>query len=205
VEILEDYFLERKEKAKTIYSAKKEIYNPYFQKNIILNSDGFHHLQFSARRERNKREQLLKFSLLPLAFEIIKKSGTIQEYRKLLTPVGEKSKKEGSIPVKEIERIMPDVVFGAYTAYKFRFDDVPADYSEVYAYADDNELKIIKSRVSKFKTGENNPNLYVLKKDKLLASYPKIPLSQIFVDLWNLKEWYAKDFLNELENKIGAK
>ena len=45
----------------------------------------------------------MKFSLLPLAFEIIKKSGTIQEYRKLLTPIGEKSKKEGSIPVKEIE------------------------------------------------------------------------------------------------------
>jgi hypothetical protein len=45
--------LERKEKAKAIYLAKKEIYNPYFQKNIILNSDGFHHLQFSARSERN--------------------------------------------------------------------------------------------------------------------------------------------------------
>jgi hypothetical protein len=99
----EDYFLERKEKAKVIYLAKKEIYNPYFQRNIVLNSDGFHHLQFSARRERNKREQLLKFSLLPLALEIIKKSGTIQEYRKILTPIGEKSKKEGSIPVKEIE------------------------------------------------------------------------------------------------------
>jgi hypothetical protein len=48
----------------------------------------FHHLQFSARRERDKREQLLKFNLLPLALEIIRKSGTIQEYRKLLTPIG---------------------------------------------------------------------------------------------------------------------
>lgn len=103
MEISENYFLERKEKAKAIYLAKKEIYNPYFQKNIILNSDGFHHLQFSARRERNKKEQLLKFNLLPLAFEIIKKSGTIQEYRKLLTPIGEKSKKEGSIKLKEVE------------------------------------------------------------------------------------------------------
>src|SRR5206468_2243105 len=68
-----------------------------------LNSDGFHHLQFSARRERNKREQLLKFSLLPLALEIIKKSGTVQEYRKLLTPIGKPSVRSGAIPMKEVE------------------------------------------------------------------------------------------------------
>lgn len=103
MEISEDYFLERKEKAKVVYSAKKEIYCPYFQKNIILNSDGFHHLQFSARRERGKREQLLKFSLLPLALEIIRKSGTIQEYRKLLTPIRQKPKDGVSVPVKEVE------------------------------------------------------------------------------------------------------
>jgi hypothetical protein len=47
-------------------------------------------LQFSARRERDKKEQLLKFSLLPLAIEIIKKSGTLQEYRTGLTTIGKK-------------------------------------------------------------------------------------------------------------------
>lgn len=98
-----NYFNERKEKAKTIYSTQKTIYNHYFKTSIVLNSDGFHHLQFSARRERNKREQLLKFSLLPLAFEIIKKAGTIQEYRKLLTPIGKKSSRDGSIKMKEVE------------------------------------------------------------------------------------------------------
>ena len=103
MEISEDYFLEKKKKAREIFSAKKEIYSPYFQKNIILNSDGFHHLQFSARRERNKKEQLLKFNLLPLAFEIIKKSGTIQEYRKTLISVGEKSKRDGFTKTKEAE------------------------------------------------------------------------------------------------------
>lgn len=97
-----EYFSGRKKKAEEIYTAKKSIFNPYFKTEIILNSDGFHHLQFSARRERNKREQLLKFSLLPLALEIIKKSGTIQEYRRLLQPIGKK-KNGGSIPVKEVE------------------------------------------------------------------------------------------------------
>jgi hypothetical protein len=62
---------------------------------VVLNSDGFHHLQFSARRPRNKREQLLKFSLLPLAFKIINKSGTVQEYRKNLITVGKKGVRDG--------------------------------------------------------------------------------------------------------------
>ena len=78
------------------------VYNPYFKSQVIFNSDGLHHLQFSARRERNKKEQLLKFSLLPLAFVIIKNSGTLQEYRKGLTAVGKKSK-DGLTPMKETE------------------------------------------------------------------------------------------------------
>lgn len=102
MDITPEYFNEKKSKAEQVYNAQKSIFNPYFKTEIILNSDGFHHLQFSARRERNKREQLLKFSLLPLALEIIKKSGTIQEYRKLLTPIGKK-KNDGSIPVKMVE------------------------------------------------------------------------------------------------------
>ena len=99
----ENYFNERKEKARQIYSSHAKIYNPYFKTEIVLNSDGFHHLQFSARRERNKREQLFKFSLLPLGLEIIKKSGTIQEYRKILTAVGKKSARDGSTLMKNVE------------------------------------------------------------------------------------------------------
>ena len=107
------------------------------------------------------------------------------------------------IPVREIERILPDILYTAYTAYKFRFNDVPADYSEIYVYADEKELEVIKRRIYKLKHSEKNPNLFILKKDSSLDLYDKIPLAQIFVDLWNLKEWYSKDFINALENKIG--
>lgn len=107
-------------------------------------------------------------------------------------------------PIREIERIMPDVIFTSYTAYKLNFKDVPADYSEVYVYADKLQLETIKKRLKNFKTSEKNPNLFILKKDSALSSYDKLPLSQLFVDLWNLKEWYAKDFLNSLEKKIGV-
>ena len=41
------------------------------------------------------------------------------------------------MPVYKIENSMPDdVIYGGYSAYKFKFKDVPADYSEVYVYGD---------------------------------------------------------------------
>ncbi len=104
--------------------------------------------------------------------------------------------------VRDIERLMPDIVFTAYTGYKLKFDDVPADYSQVYLYANENELESVKKRISKFKTSENNPNLFILKKDSLLSLYKNISIAQLFVDLWNIKEWYAKEFSNALEAKL---
>lgn len=92
-----------KEKSRRLYSAQRAIRCPYFGAEVVLNSDGFHHLQFSARRERSKKEQLLKFTLLPLAFEVIRRSGTIQEYRKTLAPTGKRSARDGMVPMKEVE------------------------------------------------------------------------------------------------------
>jgi len=88
----EKHFIEKKEKAKKLYDVQKGVHNPYLDKEITFNSDGFHHLQFSDRRERNKEEQLLKFNLLPLAIKIIKNSGTLQEYREKRLSIGKKSK-----------------------------------------------------------------------------------------------------------------
>jgi len=101
-------------------------------------------------------------------------------------------------PVREIEKQMPDdIVFAAYSGYKFKFKDVPADYSEVYVYGTEN----IKDR---FKENDKNPNLFVLKKDSAMEKYGKIiTTANLFVDLWNLKQWYAKDFLKAVEGKIG--
>ena len=98
-----EYFKTRKEKAKALFETKRSIHCPYFMHEVVLNSDGFHHLQFSARRERSKQEQLLKFNLLPLAFDVVRKSGTVQEYRKILAPVGKPSPRDGSVPMKEVE------------------------------------------------------------------------------------------------------
>jgi len=105
------------------------------------------------------------------------------------------------LSVRDIERSMPnDIIYTAYSAYKFRFKDVPADYSEIYIYASDDGIKNIKKRLV---IKENiRPNLFVLKKDNLISKYKEIPIAQIFVDLWNLREWYAKEFVDALEKKI---
>ena len=106
-------------------------------------------------------------------------------------------------PIQKIESEMPaNVVYGAFTAYKFKFKDVPADYSEVYVYGNGEILDEIKKR---FPESKNVPNLFVLKKDDLMENYGKTTtLAQTFVDLWNLKEWYAKEFLIALEDKINS-
>lgn len=101
-------------------------------------------------------------------------------------------------PVAEIEKLMPDnIVFGAYSAYKFLFDDVPADYSEVYVYGDESLKK-------RFPPAKGRPNLFVLKKDEQIEKYgKKTTLANTFVDLWNLREWYAKEFIKAFEVKLG--
>ncbi len=101
-------------------------------------------------------------------------------------------------PVVSMEKLMPaDAVFGAYTAYKFLFHDVPADYSEMYVYGNIDEIQ------KRFPFQRGVPNLFVLKKDALLEKYGRTtPLALTFVDLWNLKEWYAKEFITALEARL---
>jgi len=112
-----------------------------------------------------------------------------------------------NLPVVEIEKNMPNVVFGGYSAYKFKFKDVPADYSEVYVYSDESQLNEIKNRLGRFSDKNfKNPNLFVLKKADKEIDYGKTStISQIFVDLWNLKEWYASEFIKKLEEKLNLK
>ncbi|MEX0877585.1 MAG: hypothetical protein WDZ40_01820 [Candidatus Spechtbacterales bacterium] len=99
----ENNFKQTKERARKIYDAKGKIFNPYLQTDVELTSDGFHHLRYSARRERNKKEQILKMNLLPLALKVIGKSGTLQEHRKTVEPIGKKSAKDGMRKTKEVE------------------------------------------------------------------------------------------------------
>src|SRR3989344_510327 len=102
-----------------------------------------------------------------------------------------------NVPVRDIERSMRSGdVYGAYSAYKFLFHDVPADYSEVYMYGNLAVHRGLKP--------SNNPNVFMLKKDTFLDRYGKTTtIAQTFVDLWNIKSWYAKEFVTALGKKLG--
>jgi hypothetical protein len=106
------------------------------------------------------------------------------------------------LPVAEIERLMPPgVIFTAFSAFKLKFNEVPADYGEVYVYARPEELEEIRKRLPQ----KGGPaNLMVLSKPENLEMEKIAPNELMFVDLWNLREWYAREFLNALRQKMGA-
>ncbi|NYZ74027.1 HTH domain-containing protein [Candidatus Micrarchaeota archaeon] len=102
-------------------------------------------------------------------------------------------------PPGEIERLMPaGVSFTAFSAYRFMYKDAPADYSEVYAYADTAALDEARRR---FPPAAGPPNVFVLKADPFIRK-GVVSAPQAFVDLWNLRTWYARDFADALERRM---
>lgn len=98
---------------------------------------------------------------------------------------------------------LPTSIFGGYSAGKMILGEAPADYASVYFYDEKKQLKQIQER---FLPSEQKPaNIYVLEKTRGMESYGQhttLPLT--FVDIWNLPDWYAKDFTRVLEEKIHA-
>lgn len=103
--------------------------------------------------------------------------------------------------VREIEgEFPPFVIFGAYSAFIKKYKTAPADYDKVYIYASRKQLSEIRNR---FPYSGGYFNLVVLEPDAWLKNFGRVtPDCQTFADLWNLSEWYAKDFLNDLKAKI---
>lgn len=114
------------------------------------------------------------------------------------------------LAVRDIERGLPDeVAFTGYTAYKFLYDETPSDYSEVYVYSTDRALEEIRGRFPN--STSKIPNLIVLKCDEYiqteiqqhLLEKSSVCKAQLFVDLWNMNEWYSKEFVQMLTSRLG--
>lgn len=102
---------------------------------------------------------------------------------------------------REMEGAMPEgVIFAGYSAYSQKYGEAPADYDKVFIYANRRQADEIKKRFP-FKKGYIN--LIILKSDPHLKQFGfTTPDVQTFADLWNLQEWYAKEFLNALKRKM---
>lgn len=107
------------------------------------------------------------------------------------------------LPIKEIEGMLPkESVPTAYTAVSERINEPPAEYDKVYCYHTDPTLVIERFRQDII---SGPPNLFILKSDSRMNDYGgKITLSQLFVDLWSLPDWYAKDFSNTVKGIIDG-
>ncbi|TSC88079.1 MAG: Uncharacterized protein G01um10147_310 [Microgenomates group bacterium Gr01-1014_7] len=105
------------------------------------------------------------------------------------------------IPIFEIEGMMPpNVTYGGFSAARKIMGQAAADYDTVYVYAE--SISDLKMRFT-FKKGRTN--LVILKADPYISRYGQITtLTQTFVDLWSLPSWQAKDFVNELKEKING-
>ncbi|OGG21186.1 hypothetical protein A3D03_06625 [Candidatus Gottesmanbacteria bacterium RIFCSPHIGHO2_02_FULL_40_13] len=103
--------------------------------------------------------------------------------------------------VFSIESLMPaEAVPTAFSACRLFFNINPAEYDKIFYYVAGKE-----DVLSRFPDGgKNKANVIFLKKDKFMESYEKIPMAQVFVDLWSLPEWYARDFREVLLTKIKS-
>lgn len=180
---------------------KEKVYNKILTEFIEKKNNKFTQLELSKKLKISI--STVNNALIPLrkmgAIEVKQRSFRIIDYKKILLYWATARNFERDIiystysdlRVKEIEGNMPsDIEYGAYSAYKLKFKDVPADYSEVYVYGETDEVK------KRFPKKEGPENIFVLKKGTEMS------IALLFVDLWNIKTWYAKDFLNILEKRI---
>lgn len=96
-------FKEFKNQTEIEYNKIISVICPALKAEVFFTSDGFHHLRYDRNRsERNKKAQKSKFIYLNHAVEIIRKSTTVQEYRREFLPYG-KSDASGFRGVKLYE------------------------------------------------------------------------------------------------------
>lgn len=113
-------------------------------------------------------------------------------------------KTRSELPVNEIEGLIPpQSVLGGFSAAKNILGEPPSDYSKVFFYLPQGKLQEAKKRYPPSKRGSEN--VFVLKQYPKQKEYGLITtLPQTFIDLWSLPDWYAKDFLISLEEKIDG-
>ena len=111
-----------------------------------------------------------------------------------------------NMDIQSVESFMPDnIIYACYSASKYilQHNVPPADYAKVYVYSDNTTLQQLKLRFPKLKRGDNN-NLFVISKSQhLITTKGHTTLANTFVDIWNLSDWYADDYLKALEERIN--
>lgn len=93
-----------KEDSQKFYNAIGRIYSLALHQEIHFTAEGFNHIIFkSARTERERPSQILRFKLLPLAVKLIKESTTYQEFEETIKEFEIKSFKKRAKKSKAVK------------------------------------------------------------------------------------------------------
>lgn len=112
-----------------------------------------------------------------------------------------------NLSVDQIETALPkDIIFTGFSAYKIIFNELPADYDSVMIYqTNKKDLEAIRKKFPNSKNNQTFPRLLVYDGTDLgLDKKQKLPLTQLYVDLWSSPKWYTKDYLEALKLKIDG-
>src|SRR3989344_6334156 len=96
------------------------------------------------------------------------------------------TQREGQMP--------PTAIYACYSAARRILGEPPADYEAVYIY---DAIEAIPEFERRFPPDRGKqPNVFILAAGPELGQYGSITTSpQTYVDIWNLSDWYANDFL----------
>lgn len=148
-----------------------------------------------------------KFFIVSDIFKLLYLAATVRNLVKDIT-----YQTQSYLTIHELEGLAPpQTVYGGYSAATEILGEPPADYSCLYLYADSIDLNEIKSRYSISKSGSSQ--IIILKKTQELYpnnlsrnTHPRThtSISHTFIDIWNMRDWYARDFTKALEDKING-
>ena len=181
-----------------------------------LNEGGYRYTQQELARRFHYSLSTIHHALrIPAEIGAIRKAGkffVLQDFKKLLFYWASFRKLTRDLlygtsldlPVQEIEGLaLPGSLYGANSAAKRFLAESPADYSKVYFYILPGDLAQFRRRFPP--SSKKSANTFALKMLPMMREYgPTTTLTQTFVDLWNLTDWYARDFHQALEEKIDG-
>ena len=86
------------------YNSIKKVFSPALCVDVIFNAEGFNYIIFKKERsERDKKSQILRFKLIPLAKELLEKANIYQEYEETLSTFSIKKHKKKIIVTKIVK------------------------------------------------------------------------------------------------------
>ena len=108
-------------------------------------------------------------------------------------------------PVFEIEGLaLPASTFACFSAARRHLGEPPSDYSKVYWYVLPQALDSCKERFPFQPDKRKDFNVTLLRMPSFMKQQNITTLTHTFVDIWNLRDWYAKEFTRALEEKING-